>query len=166
MDAFKADILVVDDDPEVQDVVSTVLERDGYQVRTASSGEEGFAALEARTPDLLILDVMMPGMDGHEVCRRLKADPLWSTLPIIMITAKMDLEDVVQGLELGANDYVTKPFYYEELLARVRATLRATATERALAKKHRTLEALYAITRATAQSLQLDTVLQEALRET
>jgi PAS domain S-box-containing protein len=162
---YRADIAVVDDDVEVQDVIRLVLEREGYRVRTYASGEDVLAALEAQgTPDLLLLDVMMPGLDGHEVCRRIKGDPRWATLPIIMVTAKMDLQDVVRGLELGADDYVTKPFFYEELLARVRATLRAGEAERALTRKHQTLEALYAVTRAT-QSLQLETVLREALKQ-
>src|SRR3972149_5173621 len=166
MNRESARILVVDDEADVRDIMRLVLTREGYEVVASPSGEEALAAFEVSRPDLLLLDVMMPGIDGYEVCRRIKGDPRWASTPVIMVTAKMDLQDVVSGLEFGADDYVTKPFFFEELLARVRAALRASAAERALAKKHRTLDALYSLTRAATQSLELDTVLRETLSQT
>jgi DNA-binding response OmpR family regulator len=100
------------------------LERDGFRCRTATTGGEGLVAVRAAPPDLIVLDVMLPGIDGLEVLRRLRADPAAATVPIIMLTAKSDEVDRVVGLELGADDYVAKPFSPKELVARVRAVLR------------------------------------------
>lgn len=113
-------ILVVDDEPSLRDLITLTLEREGYAVTSRSSGEE---ALAERTQDydLAILDVMLPGKDGFEVCRELRRK---SSLPIIMLTARSDTMDKVLGLELGADDYVTKPFEARELVARVRTILR------------------------------------------
>jgi DNA-binding response OmpR family regulator len=114
-------ILVVDDEPTLVATVKYNLEREGYQVATAADGESGVAVARAERPDLIILDLMLPGLDGFEVCRILRRE---MTAPILMLTAKTEEVDKVVGLELGADDYVTKPFSMRELLARVRALLR------------------------------------------
>lgn len=115
-------ILVVDDDPAVASVLRRGLAYEGFAVDTASSGAEALAVARERSPDVVILDIMMPGLDGLEVLRRLRtADP---QLPILLLTAKDAPADQVQGLEQGADDYVVKPFTFEVLLARVRALLR------------------------------------------
>ena len=116
-------IVVVEDDPHIADLVELYLRRDGFRVIQAASGEAGLAAYEREQPRLIILDVGLPGeLDGFEVCRRLRAD----NVPILMLTARDDEIDRVLGLELGADDYVTKPFSPRELVARVKAVLRRT----------------------------------------
>ena len=114
-------ILIVDDEASILRYASALIRKEGYQVVTASNGEEALAKAEEENPTLVILDIMMPKMDGFEVCRRLRE---WSEVPIIMLSAKGDESDKVKCLDLGADDYVTKPFGGEELLARVRAVLR------------------------------------------
>jgi len=118
-------ILVVDDEPTLVATLKYNLEREGYQVITATDGEAGLSIARANRPDLIVLDLMLPVMDGLEVCRILRRD---MTTPILMLTAKTDEVDKVVGLELGADDYVTKPFSMRELLARVRALLRRAET--------------------------------------
>jgi phosphate regulon transcriptional regulator PhoB len=117
-------VLIVEDEPDIRELVVHHLRREGYQVSAASSGEEALRQVQAAPPDLVILDLMMPAMDGLEVCRRLRQDPATASLPIVMLTAKGDEVDRVLGLEIGADDYVVKPFSPKELLARVRAVLR------------------------------------------
>ena len=117
-------VLIVEDEPDIRALVVHHLKREGYQVSAASSGEEALRQVQAAAPDLVILDLMMPAMDGLEVCRRLRQDPATASLPIVMLTAKGDEIDRVLGLEIGADDYVVKPFSPKELLARVRAVLR------------------------------------------
>jgi DNA-binding response OmpR family regulator len=124
-------ILVVDDEPTLVATVRYNLEREGYQVVTAADGESGLSLARAERPDLIVLDLMLPGLDGLEVCRILRRE---MTAPILMLTAKTDEVDKVVGLELGADDYVTKPFSMRELLARVRALLRRAETPPAEAK--------------------------------
>jgi phosphate regulon transcriptional regulator PhoB len=119
-----ASVLVVEDEPDIRDLVVFHLEREGFQVRTAHTGTEGLKQVQAVAPDLIILDLMLPELDGLEVCRRLRHDPATSFIPVIMLTAKADEVDRVVGLEIGADDYVTKPFSPRELVARVRAVLR------------------------------------------
>ena len=120
--SVEAPILVVDDDPAVTSVLRRGLAFEGYRVETAASGAEALRLARDRPPSLVILDVMMPGMDGLEVCRRLReAD---RSLPILLLTAKDAPTDQVAGLEIGADDYVTKPFNFDVLLARVKALLR------------------------------------------
>lgn len=114
-------ILVVDDEPTLVATVRYNLDREGYQVLTAADGDAALAAARKHRPDLILLDVMLPGMDGLEVCRVLRRE---MSTPILMLTAKTDEVDKVVGLELGADDYVSKPFGMRELLARVRALLR------------------------------------------
>jgi phosphate regulon transcriptional regulator PhoB len=117
-------VLIVEDEPDIRELVVHHLKREGYQVSAAASGEEALRQVFASPPDLVLLDLMMPAMDGLEVCRRLRQDPATAGLPIVMLTAKGDEVDRVIGLEIGADDYVVKPFSPKELLARVRAVLR------------------------------------------
>src|SRR6266545_191811 len=117
-------VLIVEDEPDIRELVVHHLKREGYQVSAAASGEEALRQVQAAPPDLVLLDLMMPAMDGLEVCRRLRQDPATAMLPIVMLTAKGDEVDRVLGLEIGADDYVVKPFSPKELLARVRAVLR------------------------------------------
>jgi len=119
-----ADVLVVEDEPDIRNLVVHHLTREGFRCRVAASGAEALARVRTATPDLVVLDLMLPEMDGLEVCRRLRADPATATIPIIMLTAKADEVDRVVGLEMGADDYVAKPFSPKELVARVRAVLR------------------------------------------
>lgn len=118
-------ILVVDDEPTLVATLSYNLEREGYQVLTAADGESGLSLARAERPDLIVLDLMLPGLDGFEVCRILRRE---MSAPILMLTAKTEEVDKVVGLELGADDYVTKPFSMREFLARVRALLRRAET--------------------------------------
>ncbi|MBU2663693.1 response regulator transcription factor [Actinoplanes bogorensis] len=115
-------VLVVDDDPTVSDVVRRYLEQSGCRVRLAGDGSAALAAVAAERPDLVVLDVMMPGLDGLEVCRRLRRDV--PDLPVVMLTALGEEADRVLGLEIGADDYVTKPFSPRELVLRIRSVLR------------------------------------------
>lgn len=117
----KSTILLVDDDPEIRRLIADLLRREGFEAETAESASEMDNVLSRVRPDLVILDLMLPGEDGLSICRRLRAD---SVLPILMLTAKSDEIDRVVGLEMGADDYLVKPFGPRELLARVRALLR------------------------------------------
>jgi len=117
-------ILVVDDEAVLQEMIVYNLQQSGYQVLSAGDGVSALEIARSERPALIILDVMLPGMDGLEVCRRLRREPQTATTPIMMLTAKSDEIDKVVGLEVGADDYVTKPFGRRELLARVRALLR------------------------------------------
>lgn len=115
-------ILVVDDEPNIRQLARLYLEREGYRVESVEDGATALRAIETRRPALVILDVMLPGVDGFEVCRRLRAAD--NFIPILMLTARDDAIDKILGLELGADDYLTKPFNPRELTARVRAILR------------------------------------------
>jgi DNA-binding response OmpR family regulator len=119
-----ARLVVVEDDPDLRDVLRESLAREGYEVFSASDGVEGLALIREVCPDLVCLDVMMPGKDGIEVCRELRADSELRAMPILMLTAKGDESDVVLGLGIGADDYMVKPARPKELVARVRALLR------------------------------------------
>jgi two-component system alkaline phosphatase synthesis response regulator PhoP len=121
-------ILVIDDEPELVKLLDYNLTKAGYLVLSAKDGENGLAAARKHAPDAVILDVMMPGLDGWEVCKRLRQDASTSAIPLLMLTAKSEEGDRVLGLELGADDYVTKPFGVRELLARVKALLRRSET--------------------------------------
>ena len=117
-------ILIADDEPDVVDLVAANLRVAGYAVITAQDGPSALAAVREELPSLLVLDLMLPGMSGLEVCRALKADTATAAIPIIMLTAKAEEVDRIVGLELGADDYVTKPFSPRELVLRVRSVLR------------------------------------------
>jgi DNA-binding response OmpR family regulator len=119
-------VLIVEDDPHAVELVRLYLDRDGHRVLTAADGIDGLRQAREAQPDLVVLDVMLPGLNGLEVCRTLRAE---SQVPIVMLTARVEEEDRLAGLDLGADDYVTKPFSPRELAARVRAVLRRTARE-------------------------------------
>jgi len=117
-------ILVVDDEEDIQELVSLTLQREGYDVLTVGTGDRVLAVSRSRQPSLIILDLMLPGLQGLDVCKILKADPKTHAIPIIILSAKSEASDIVAGLELGADDYVTKPFNSRVLAARVRRVLR------------------------------------------
>ena len=126
-----ATILVVDDQPKIVEVVRRYLERDGHAVLTAADGEEALQIFRDHQPDLIVLDLMLPKVDGWTVCKRVRAE---SATPIVMLTARAEETDTLVGLDLGADDYVTKPFSPRELVARVRAVLRRATPEDRLAR--------------------------------
>jgi two-component system, OmpR family, alkaline phosphatase synthesis response regulator PhoP len=117
-------ILIVEDEEEIRELVRYNLERQGYQVAAAASGEEAMRTVRQESPDLIVLDLMLPAMDGWEVCKQLKRDPATQAIPVVMLTAKSEESDMVTGLELGADDYIAKPFSPRILTARIRAVLR------------------------------------------
>jgi two-component system phosphate regulon response regulator PhoB len=117
-------LLVIEDEEDILELLTYNLKREGYEVQGAASGEDGLEKTRRKRPDLILLDLMLPGLDGLAVCRALKSGPDTRDIPIIMVSAKGEEADVVVGLELGADDYVTKPFSPRLLLARIRAVLR------------------------------------------
>ncbi|MFT7186204.1 MAG: two-component system alkaline phosphatase synthesis response regulator PhoP [Pseudohongiellaceae bacterium] len=117
-------IVVVEDEPDILEVLCYNLKREGYQVFESLDGREGLALIEQKVPDIVILDLMLPGIDGLEICRKLKSNSRTQHIPIIMVTAKGEESDVVLGLGVGADDYIPKPFSPKELIARVKAVLR------------------------------------------
>ncbi|MEM7260954.1 MAG: response regulator [Planctomycetota bacterium] len=117
-------VVVIEDEPDILEVIDYNLQREGFRVVGARDGELGLELTQSESPDVVLLDLMLPGLDGLEVCRRMKSDALTRDIPVIMVTAKGEEADVVLGLGLGADDYVTKPFSPKELSARVRAVLR------------------------------------------
>jgi phosphate regulon transcriptional regulator PhoB len=123
-------ILVVDDERDIVELLSYNLEKEGFTVIKACDGEEALKLVKAKKPDLVILDLMLPGIQGIEVCKTIRGNPETATLPVIMVTAKGEEVDRVVGLEMGADDYVTKPFSVREVVARVRAVLRRTEAEK------------------------------------
>jgi two-component system phosphate regulon response regulator PhoB len=131
-------ILVVDDEEDILELVSYNLVKAGYRVTKAVSGEEALKSARAKPPDLVLLDLMLPGVDGFEVCNTLKRDPRTANVPVVMLTARGEEPDIVAGLELGADDYITKPFSPRVMIARIRAVLRrktkAPAEETAVIK--------------------------------
>ena len=120
----KNKILVIEDDDDIQELITYNLVREGYLVSSTTSGEAGLEAARRSAPDLVLLDLMLPGIDGLEVCRMLRADHRTAAVPIVMLTAKGEETDVVTGLELGADDYITKPFSPKVVVARIRNILR------------------------------------------
>ena len=122
-------ILVVDDEPDILELIRYNLTRNNYDMTGVASGEEAFASVRTSPPDLVVLDLMLPGIDGLEVCRRLKNDARTATIPVVILSAKGEEADVVTGLELGADDYLTKPFSPRVLLARIKAVLRRQQSE-------------------------------------
>jgi two-component system phosphate regulon response regulator PhoB len=122
--ASKSTILIVEDEEDLREIVIYNLEREGYKVVGVESGEEGLELAISLKPDLMILDLMLPGMSGMDVCRKVKQDSRTQNVPIIIVSAKGEESDIVSGLELGADDYLTKPFSPRILLARVRAVIR------------------------------------------
>lgn len=129
-DVPEARILIVEDEDAIMEIVSQALRRHGYETASASDGDAALEKIFSLRPDLVILDLMLPKMDGWEVCRRMRAEPETERIPILMLTARRDERDVVEGLELGADDYMKKPFSLAELTARVKALLRRTGERR------------------------------------
>lgn len=123
-------VLVVEDEPNIREIINFNLENWGYDVIQAADGEAALAMVAEHSPDLILLDLMLPKVDGVEVCRRLKSGFLTSRIPIIMLTAKKEVADKVAGMEAGADDYITKPFSREELEARVKMVLKRTRSQR------------------------------------
>jgi two-component system alkaline phosphatase synthesis response regulator PhoP len=122
-------ILVVEDEEDILELVSFNLKKEGYKVKGVTSGEEALHEVRRKIPSLIILDLMLPGVNGFDVCKSLKGDPKTKAVPIVMLTARSEEADIVIGLELGADDYLTKPFSPRELIARVRAILRRSKTD-------------------------------------
>jgi len=133
-------ILIVDDEEDILELVQYNLKREGYQVSSLNSGEEAIRNVKEKKPDLILLDLMLPGIDGYEICKLLKRDESTQHIPIIMLTAKGEESDIVTGLELGADDYITKPFSPKVLVARLRTVLRRSnrreETKSAVISKH------------------------------
>lgn len=124
--------LVIDDSENIVDFIKLGLKYEGFLVEAAPDGLQGIATAQRFNPDLVILDLMLPGMDGLEVCRRLRSNPTTQTIPILMLTARDDVRDRITGLDTGADDYLTKPFSFDELVARIRAVLRRQGRSEAL----------------------------------
>jgi len=122
-------ILIVDDEADIRDVLRITLEAENYEVIEAENGEEALKVIQTKSPNLVLLDYKMPRMDGREVCRRIKKDILLRHLPIIMVTGKGDINDKIDGIDAGADDYIVKPFEPKELLARIRMIIRRTESD-------------------------------------
>jgi two-component system phosphate regulon response regulator PhoB len=120
----KKEIFIVEDEESIQELIRYNLTREGFAVASAADGEDAVKAIPRKLPDLVLLDLMLPGLDGLEVCRMLKKNPKTAGIPIVMVTAKGEESDIVAGLEIGADDYITKPFSMKVLIARVRTILR------------------------------------------
>ncbi|MFA7074287.1 MAG: response regulator [Endomicrobiaceae bacterium] len=117
-------ITIVDDEEDILELLSVNLKKNGYNVITYTNGEDLFKQINKKIPDLMILDIMLPDIDGYDICKKIKSDVRFNNIPIIMLSAKSEETDKIIGLELGADDYVTKPFSPKELVARVKAVLR------------------------------------------
>ena len=118
-----ATILVVDDEPNIVLSLEFIMQKEGYDVRIAKDGEEALQAIKEKVPDLVLLDIMMPAMSGYEVCQRIRANPEWKDIRIVMLTAKGREVDQEKGMAMGADDYITKPFATRDLMARVKMIL-------------------------------------------
>lgn len=147
-----ARILVVDDTAFNLKILFDLLGKEHYEVLVAQSGSKALEILEATEPDLILLDIMMPELDGFDVLKKIKATPAWQEIPVIFVTAKTAHDSLVEGFQLGAVDYVTKPFQADELLARVRTHVALRKAHRDLEKQHAELESAYAEIK-TLQSL-------------
>lgn len=126
-------VLVVEDEGDIRDILRFHLEREGFEVDVASDGERGLDLARSRAYDAILLDLMLPGLSGIEVCRFLRDDPRTATMPILMVTSRAEEDAVVEGLEVGADHYITKPFKTKELVARVKSTVRRRQADRDLA---------------------------------
>lgn len=129
-------VLVVDDETDILELIRYNLQKEGYRVTTVKTGEEGLQLIRELKPDVVVLDLMLPGLDGLSVCNRLKREESTRDIPVVMLTAKAEDTDIVTGLELGADDYVTKPFSPKVLTARLRAVLRRSGESDALLKEN------------------------------
>jgi len=162
-----ARILVIDDDLDSLKLIGLMLQRQGYEVSAAGGGTQGLAQAERERPDLILLDVMMPGIDGYELCRRLKSDPRLASIPVIIFTAKTSADDKIAGFEAGADDYLTKPTHPTELASRIKALL-ARSTAKGSAPLARSRGAVVAVmgvrggAGTTTMALNLSAVLAQA----
>ena len=136
-------IMIVDDNEDNLELLSIMLQREGYEIATANNGAVALSTIERTPPDLLLLDLMMPNIDGHVVAARIRQNPLLPFIPIIIVTAKADMDNKIRSLEEGADDYLTKPINYPELLARVRALLRLKRSQDALSAERSRTSLLY-----------------------
>ncbi|MDC7231718.1 MAG: response regulator transcription factor [Spirochaetales bacterium] len=132
-----ARILIIEDESDIRELISFNLEMSGFEVFTARDGEEGIELLNDNPVDLIILDLMLPGIDGFQVCKYLKKDPDTRNIPVIMLTARSEDDDIVYGLEIGADDYITKPFSPRILIARVQTALRKSSSDEGSKKASR-----------------------------
>ena len=160
---LKPTILVVEDEVGIARMIQVLLEARGFSTVVCHAGDEAIRRIADTPVDLVLLDVMMPGMDGYEVCRRLKADEHWRHIPVIMLTAKDTTRDLVRGLEIGADDYITKPFNTEELIARIQVFLRIRGMSLELVRRNRELHSLNAVALAVSRSLSPEAILDGAL---
>ncbi|MCL5959847.1 MAG: GAF domain-containing protein [Chloroflexi bacterium] len=165
-------IMVVEDDPIIAELLAGLLGTEGYSAILVDSGESALQILKGRLlgleanrqkVDLILLDILLPGIDGYKVCHTVKDDPNLKYIPVIMLTARASTSDRVLGLELGANDYISKPFECAEVVARIKSTLRASRMERELLQRNKELAAINIIATTTEQSLDLEEVLHLAL---
>jgi two-component system phosphate regulon response regulator PhoB/two-component system alkaline phosphatase synthesis response regulator PhoP len=122
-------IALVEDEPDIAGLVASFLRKEGYKVDAYPAADRFFSGLQKHVPDLLLLDLMLPDADGFEICKALKKNEAWSRIPIIIMTAKAEESDKILGLELGADDYITKPFSFKELAARIKAVLRRSGPQ-------------------------------------
>ncbi|MBT4266478.1 MAG: sigma-54-dependent Fis family transcriptional regulator [Deltaproteobacteria bacterium] len=148
-----ADILIVDDIAENLEVLAKILTHEGYKVRPTSSGEFALSAIKNSLPDLILLDIKMPGMDGYTVCKKLKASERTEEIPVIFISALSDVNDIIHGFKVGAVDYISKPFQYEEVLARVKTHVMLNKMKKSLEQKNRNLEQENSLRRIAEESL-------------
>jgi signal transduction histidine kinase/CheY-like chemotaxis protein len=162
----KGDILVVDDSTTTQLLLQRILERAGYRTRFVSNGEEALAAVRAAPPDLILLDLILPGMDGYKVTRRLRREPGLPYIPIILITTLGDMESKLKGLEVGADDFVIKPPDEADLLARIASLMRIKGSQEALLVEKSKIDLLYQVSRELSAELDLDTLLSRILNLT
>ncbi|MBN1517423.1 response regulator [Candidatus Sumerlaeota bacterium] len=130
-------VVVIEDETDIREVIEHNLNREGYKVLSSSDGEKGLRLVQKKSPDIVLLDLMLPGLDGLDVCRKIKSEPATCAIPVIMVTAKGEESDIVLGLGLGADDYVTKPFSPKELIARVKAVLRRGPLKEEQSKQER-----------------------------
>lgn len=134
MEKAKGRILIVDDDPHAIEILTRMLSREGYACVSAASGAAALQTMQRQTVDVILLDVMMPEMDGLQVCERLRADESWRQIPVILLTAKDDIETRVRGMSLGVSEYLTKPINKRELFTRIAAQLHSRELNRRLAE--------------------------------
>ncbi len=165
-EALRQRVLVVDDNEDNRELFATVLRGGGYQVVTACDGVEALTEVDRQVPDLIVLDLMMPNLNGYEVTERVKNNPHLPFIPIIIVTAKSDLRDKIRGLEMGVDDYLVKPVNYPELLARVRSLLRLKRTQDALTAERNKIDLLYQVSNALNDSLDVDRVLSKTIEMT
>jgi DNA-binding response OmpR family regulator len=123
-------VLIVEDDPEMRKILSLILKLDGYQIHTASGGQEAINVLLGLVPDLILLDVMMPGVDGYQVCQWVRSNPATKRAPVVMLSGKTDLESVVRGLEVGADKYLAKPITPSRLTTQLKTVLARAAARK------------------------------------